>query len=503
MTGWSKAEANDRTATWSLQGGRNSPTAVRTHFRTPGFDFKVRDGFRLRLSSLGQPFITVADATYQGVSSAPSRWALVTFREPQPSILLGFLDGTASLRVTGAPGAWELRFSAAYSGWVRAVLPFGSQPVPGQGPLVGRLGQAARICDEHLLAWSRSAPRTTAYRVRRAAGELVCEWQFDRPGAVVPPGLILASEIGACTISTPYRLLTRALPTGPLGLTTSPILRASFPTRPLAQGQYLVQGPQARVSSLFSSTTDPVLLAQLPADVALLYERLPRGLAPGGRTDFYLARTPEEWVALADTALRHSQALAARGESSGFNLALTSALWARDPAALDLAAPQEVQQKIILASLLSSDISRQAEGAQMAAALAAKPALAGLQKSFGFREAPSPSLLPELTYLAGQQSAALGFLAPTTSPIQVEGSVPCWVRRTPDGWVLSWNTQARARQRFVLRSRLTLRGVPVQNAVDFSQQISRFETVLESTGDHLGLSEILLRPEGGEVLVFP
>jgi hypothetical protein len=201
--------------------------------------------------------------------------------------------------------------------------------------------------------------------------------------------------------------------------------------------------------------------------------------------------------------LTHAQILAARGESSAFNLALTAGMWARDPAALDLAAPQDAQQKIILASLLSSDLNRQAEGAQMAAALAAKPALARLQKAFGFREVAPPPLLNELAYLAGLQSSSLGFLSPTVSPVRVEGSAPCWVRRTTDGWVLVWITEARKRHRFVLRSRLTLRAVPLQNALSFSQSMNRFETSIEATGDHLGQCEVLLKAAGGEVLVFP
>jgi hypothetical protein len=501
---WKRKEGSDRMALWDAVAGPGAPQSLRLHSRSLGFDLRVKESFQLRFTTTSAPFLTTQEATYDGVSSPHSRWVMVTFKELQPSLVFGFLDGTSNARIKGRPGDWVLEFGPAYSGWIRVAAPFGTKPLPGSGPIVGRLGAAAGLAQRHHLAWARPPVRTLSHRVSMVQGQLAAEWVFDRAGALIPPSLIAAMSASGITSPSPFEILNPNGPHGPIALTLSPRLEFRFPIRPFSGGRRLM--PKLRpglsvAAQALSAEYDPLKRVQLLAEAAQRYRNMPRRRVPGANFTAFLAQTQEEHKASSDTALAHAKALGILGMSSQFNLALTSALWARDPYLLTVPGGSAVQETVANACLLSPELDRQLEGALLAGSLVGQAEVARRSDPGG--GSTPPPLGPELAWLSGHSNRMPGWMAASRSPLQVLEGPPCWVRRSTKGWVVCWHASAGEAQRVALAGRLPLVAVPIGNAARFSSQRTSGGVVFTLRAERLGLCEVLIKPESGKPLDFP
>ncbi|MDQ2987214.1 MAG: hypothetical protein M3R13_10955 [Armatimonadota bacterium] len=177
-----------------------APTQIDYETTSLGFSMRYVAGMKWSAQGAASPFITWADGTVgPGVPSAPSTWALLTWRSEHPPILLHF-SNPASLIAIKTDTGFALE-AAGWTGTVRVRLPFGSRSATTSqaadfGKLVGEL-------NVHRELISSEAPKPTSATVTRADNGYLLTVLFDQPGAAVPPAAIAAIEKGLAILRSP------------------------------------------------------------------------------------------------------------------------------------------------------------------------------------------------------------------------------------------------------------------------------------------------------------
>jgi hypothetical protein len=183
---------------------------------------------------------------------------LVSLADGQPPLLLSGIGGALSATTSGGPGQWSIRIEGAQR--IRATLPQGVRPLPDRtartlGALANKVGTEAAL-------WTGEAPELLAFEARLEDGAVVGVWRYDRPGAVLPPAVLLAKEAG-CEVETltAVRPVAAPLPDGPTAFSAEPRIVLRVPFRPFAAGRAVVSGFPG-VSAVDDSATN-VLLGSL------------------------------------------------------------------------------------------------------------------------------------------------------------------------------------------------------------------------------------------------
>lgn len=448
-TYWKVVETTPNRQGVSLSGKPWCPAKVRQDLTAVGFSLYVERGLGLKLSSAQAPYISWAEGSVgTDVASAPARWAMISFRDAQPPVVLGFLDGSQGLKLTGRPGDWTIRTGNDYRGWIRVALPFG---LAGRATsTAATLGAASRAVSAAGDVWYAPPAQLKETRLVSDDQAVTVTWEYDRPGAVVPTPLALA-PITWYRLSTASKInsLDGYTEEGPQAVLGGRSLSVRLPVRRLYPGRAITEGrlegsPIATVSAL-----DPAGIAEL--SLATLCAQADEGVREAGRmaaADYFenllAVREPnttqnlpyavdgEGLDILAAHALLKSARITAGFELEPGNALLTSLSWRRDALTWQLARTETrgemTRRAAALAALagwlLGTDEGR-LEAALFEAGLAAQEALPIWLKRRGVTQTvPRRETLAGLRKLVFNRTTLVGddtSYKPLLSPLRVLG----------------------------------------------------------------------------------
>lgn len=507
------ASATSRTAEWKVEGGRRTPTDLRVNLRSPGFDFKVKPGFRFTLDSLRPPLFTTSIGTYEGAPAPTTSWIMVSVRENVPPVLFAFRNGVSEMRVSGSSGQWQVRLSPAYEGWIRVMLPFGQRVPEVSETLIERLGRQATAIKGLAPLTTQPYPRAMNQRVFQGLGAMRISWSFDRPGAVVPSAAILAGLTTGAQVTTPYRLVSDAFSEGPLGLATGKEMSVLLPHGLVPLGRALTDGaweegvPRDEVK--VSAAAPEELRQVMPNPVLELYSKLNRGRAPFGASESYLPGNPSEAKLFAEAAEKQAWWINEGLLPDSSNLALASLLWRADPLTWNLSETPELQAQVARAALLAHGTDRRIEGLMLAYGLLARPSLLEAQKRLGFSLSPSAGPIPnDLLVMLGRAAPGKDWTRLLPAPFWLMDGPPAWLRKGERSWVLLFMAPSDEPVEFIFRSRTPVQFEAATNLSDFKsaqeadkQGVWRYRLTSKPQGR--GLVEIRLRTPDAAFVVVP
>ncbi len=263
------------------------------------------------------------------------RWAILSFPDDEPPIVIGFTRRAASLQIGGAPGRWTIGTAGKDDlGWVRLALPVGNHPFATNSP--GELGRLAALAGANAALWSVPPADLKGFSVVGDANGVTATWSFDRPGVVVPLALDLASGggYGVRILSGVRRTGLKSGETGDRDeittvVTTGPDLVVRFPARLVPPGRALAIGRPEPLAP-------PTGATDVGGVARYALSRLLAGSAPApdALDDAYYAAAPSGTEPLT------GQRLLFAPDGTGLDLAAANALLARcrANAAADLAA---------------------------------------------------------------------------------------------------------------------------------------------------------------------
>ena len=221
----------------------------------PGGALYFPDQFRFRIRSLSAPYLTWEGGTVSnGVPAPPVRWIVLSFRDSQPSIILGFPTTTCSPRISGKAGNWVLESGEGFAGWVRFGVVSGTRVIAANS--AARLGELAQLGRRQSPIFVQRAPALVGETVQEDNLSVTTIWRFDRPFALLPEALRLA-PLGGYRLKTLSKVIE--LP-GRLVLAEGKTIKVRFPVRRLPRGRAIGEGEatSAPIASLAAEDTASV-----------------------------------------------------------------------------------------------------------------------------------------------------------------------------------------------------------------------------------------------------
>ncbi len=177
-----------------------TPTQIDYETTSLGFTLRYVSGMHWSAEGVEAPFVTWDEGTVgPGVPSAPSQWALLTWRSERPPLLLHF-SSPASLIARKTPTGFSLE-AADWTGSVRVRLPFGNRSIATAS--AGDFGKLAAGLRPLLQFVTADAPKAMSSAVVDVASGYELTVKFDGVGAVVPPAAISAEERGLAKVLSP------------------------------------------------------------------------------------------------------------------------------------------------------------------------------------------------------------------------------------------------------------------------------------------------------------
>lgn len=252
---WNPVLTSDTSQTVLLSGVGRSPDKLRVDLFGMGFSLHFRYGFGLHLSTITKPFVSWAEGSAGPDIPTPAvKWILVSFREEQPPVLLSFYGKSHSVRLQGQSGNWVLRSEEPFDGWVRVVAPFGTES--RSASTAASLGELVETVRKNEAALTGPIPALVKATYDESLTSVTVNWEFDGPGAVVPPPAILAPLGGyPLTVHSRTVRMPGADESGPVTLTAEPRLRMTFPVRRIPTGRGLSVG---RMDEELIATASPI-----------------------------------------------------------------------------------------------------------------------------------------------------------------------------------------------------------------------------------------------------
>lgn len=237
---WKAVATHSMSQTVALNGAHVKK--ARANLASLGFELYCDGPFRLKLSTTSAPYLTWSEGSVgSGVPTAECAWVVVSFKDEQPPIAIGFIGPPAAMQVTGAAGDWTLATVEPRTGWIRISAPTGILPFRTNGAAeLGSLKQ--RIAP---IAIDFAAPGPVLKTSELAEDLSGVEWTvgFDRSRFVLPASWMLAPlggypvKVGGEPIATP--IVTEY---GPVYLSSLERLKIRFPTRRIPLGRALAVG---------------------------------------------------------------------------------------------------------------------------------------------------------------------------------------------------------------------------------------------------------------------
>lgn len=235
----------------SLGNYVSMPSKAKLSLLSHGFALYFPKGFEFRLASTGAPYLTWAQGSVaEGVPTPAVSWAIVSFRTPQPPVLLKFQGTKPMVVTTGTAGNWVIRSNAEFSGWVHVGLPKGSSPsAPTSATGLAELVTGASEVLPHMT----EPPRLIGMKLDQLTDALEATWTFDKPGALLPMAAQFA-KLGGYDISTlsPTKRIAIEVDSAPLTVLTTNELKVRFPVNTLPFGRFLTLGdPKLRPAGIY------------------------------------------------------------------------------------------------------------------------------------------------------------------------------------------------------------------------------------------------------------
>lgn len=511
---WRPLETNEFEQTVRLgpdEEGR--PSKLRLSLLAPGVSYYFPKGLRLKLSSTAAPYLTWLDGSgSNGVPTPSVRWIALSFRDNQPAVLIGFPNATASLFVTGKPGAWEIA-SEAYAGWVRFGLPRGNVPeATNTAAALGRLAKAARSTAAMI---ANAPPQFLGFKAETEAdgNAVIGTWQFDRKGFILPQALTLA-RLGGYPVSVQSanrRLAVNVgLSEGPHDVSDAEELKVRFPVRRIPIGRALSIGEPGPALGTISPQ-------DVPSVAELALENLLAGRDPQTRkaaeeafgqflSEAVYVKEPVTEQQLTydaegkgmDLTAAHallSQALITTTRpSSESNALLTSIGWRRDwetwmPWGGDSDVRRRTASLAAIAGALCPEDNRRVAAGMLQAGLAAERGLNIWRRRSAKIAAEPPLLEPLLELRTGLFRLSLPKITPDSfaetllSPLRIFSDEPARLTEREGALILGWPVIEAKPGTLALASSAPIEPAAVANLPRFL-----FERVL-------GLTEIRYTPE--------
>ncbi len=248
---------------------RNGPSKGRFTTTAPGFALYFPGRWRLRITSIGSPYLTWAGGSATaGVPAPPSSWILLSFLDHQPAWMIGFPDGPAALKVTGRPGDWVLESPPDFKGWVRFGLPFGLDRV--QANSAASLGDLTERATKVAPLFEQKAPELQRVSVSEDALSVTGTWEFDRPGAIIPSPIRMATIVGSA-IKCQSEIISTGITTeeGPVDVVATTRLTIRFPVVRIPTGRAIGLGELPDDSAATIAFTDAGSVADLALRIRL------------------------------------------------------------------------------------------------------------------------------------------------------------------------------------------------------------------------------------------
>ena len=260
---WKPTETNAIEQAVHLTPRTGCPSEALFSLLGVGFGLYFSSGIDLKVSSVGAPYLSWGQGTVEnGVATPESHWLVLSFRNRQPAIVFGFPNAKASLIVTGKSGAWSIRSESNFHGWVKIALPQGLD-----APLAttaSSLGKLAKIATAHEKLWTSDPPKLLKTSITSDLQSVTATWQFDRPGAIVPPCAQLANLGGyPLSVNSPTVRLPGWSTTGPVDILTGNSLTIRFPVRRIPTGRSLASGTQITNPLSSASPDDAATVTEL------------------------------------------------------------------------------------------------------------------------------------------------------------------------------------------------------------------------------------------------
>lgn len=264
QTRWEPVQTTYLSQVVNLSGGYESPLKLKQELLAPGFSLYFPQSMRFTLSTTTAPFLSWAEGTLEANTGYPTpetRWLVVSFKESQPPLLIGFPDKMAEVRLEGRSGEWSLFTTKPIESWVRIVAPCGV--LPRRTNTVTELGALLAEIKANAEYFWQSAPNLVSTQVEDDGNSVQVQYKFDKPGAVIPVAPILANYVTpAVRISSDRKRIEAPTEEGPLELCTSDTLTIRFIARRIPTGRAVVLGELANPIST-ASYLDPQSVAEL------------------------------------------------------------------------------------------------------------------------------------------------------------------------------------------------------------------------------------------------
>ncbi len=230
-------------ASYSSSVFAGAPQKLRFSVRSPGFEMYFPLGIQLKIGALSAPILTVPEASYGANTPANAHsWVLVTFGSSQPPLLLCFMSDPPEMMVSGQSGEWSLKSLSLYKGWVRVCLPFGLESVSASGvEALGTLAQHVKKWEPYFLS---EAPKLLSKSITADESGLSVQWNFDSPGSVVPPAVVLCKAGGyKVQVLSDVQDLGKGTQEGPIVFCNELSLKVHFPANRVPAGRAIVLEP--------------------------------------------------------------------------------------------------------------------------------------------------------------------------------------------------------------------------------------------------------------------
>jgi len=464
---WKAAQTSSTEQTVSLQEFTGNPSKVRASLLAPGFSLYFASGITFKLSATSAPYLTWTEGSASsGVPTPDVSWVVLSFRDAQPPLILGFPGGAASLQVTGKPGAWVVKSPATFRGWVRVGLPIGMQPdAANSAASLGKLAKAAKLEES---SWTTMPPVVQATNIEPDEDGVVATWTFDHEGALIPRAATLA-PLGnyPLKVLSPTRKYSYTVDKGPLEACSGNELKIRFPVRRMPYGRGLAIGkiadnPIGTVSALDAPSVVELALETLSsgrdtetrkaAEQAVTEYLSQAAYAKEPWTDQQLPYAPDgAGIDLASAHALLMQAISSASKpSSEANSLLTSVAWRCDwnswlPWVEDPALRRRSASLAALAGAMCPEPERRLTAGMFQAGLSAEQGMRVWMARRGDSKASSGLIEPMLGVRQAlfrlkttNPEPETAFVEALLSPIRVYGDSPVRLYREDKNLIMEW-----------------------------------------------------------------
>jgi hypothetical protein len=454
------------------------------------------------------------------VPTPSAQWILVSFRDSQPPLLMAMLSGPESFELKGKPGAWQLMSASKYEGWIRFSAPLGLTPLATNS--AAALGSLKVRVAPLLKYLTGPVPKLLKVETIEQEGGLTANWTFDRPYALVPIPVVLAS-LGGYPLkleSNSFRIDSTD-PSGPLSVLTEDVMRLRFPVRRIPTGRALALGapklePLATVSTIDMPSICELAFSNLTANRDALVKETSDDVLGRYLSDVAYSvepntnqRLPYDGngvgldVAAAQAFLMQSTISTVKATSDPNSL-LTSVMWRRDWRTWTIWSPTEGRSSragalAALAAALCPEPERRLDAGMLEAGLSAREGLRVWRTRTGMDPGPKPSGAPyegfrhALFGYSSKPEADEAYLKFLLSEIRVYGDHAIDADTRDKQIVLGWEADSNRPTTIILASAYPIETFPGTNLAVANAEDALGFTVLRCTPHTKGRCEIKVR----------